>query len=189
VDHTKHPYFRQDRFFDSKGPGGISTPKPDHCDTPPSWEISKTDLQLDRQYVVPFAHYGYVYCMLLLDGILTDDPETELLVTGGGDGSIKTWTIQHNCHGLIEELCELGSEQEGRESVLSLALDGTFLMSGRLGGEVNIWDLETRQLVRTLRSQVQDVHSLSVGGGFLFAAGANGKVEVRILSVAQPDPN
>jgi di- and tripeptidase len=126
--------------------------------------------------------------MLLLDGILTDDPESELLVTGGGDGSIKIWTIQHNCHGLIVELYELGSEREDRESVLSLALDGTFLMSGRLGGEVNIWDLETRQLVRTLRSQVQDVHSLSVGGGFLFAAGANGRVEVRICPIPLLDP-
>jgi di- and tripeptidase len=181
VDHTKHPYFRQDRFFDSKGPGGIPTPKPDHCDTPPSWEISRSDLQLDRQYVIPFAHYGYVYCMLLFRGILTDDPETELLVTGGGDGSIKVWTILPNCHGQIRQLCELGSEREDRESVLSLALDGSFLVSGRLGGEVNIWDLDTRQLVRTLKSGVQDVHSLSVGGGYLLAAGTNGKVEVCFL--------
>lgn len=115
--------------------------------------------------------------MLLIKGIVTDDPEEETLITGSGDGSVKLWRILPEESGRIQELYELGSDEEDRESVFSLALDGTFLITGRLDGEVNIWDLETRQLVRTLKTKVHDVNTLCIGGGCLFIAGVNGKIE------------
>jgi di- and tripeptidase len=116
--------------------------------------------------------------MLLLRGIVTDDPDEETLVSGGGDGSIKLWSLLPEKGGQITEKFELRLSQGDDNSVLSIALDGCFLISGRLRGEVNIWDLETRQLVRTINSSVADVLSLSVGGGCLFVSGSNGSVEV-----------
>jgi di- and tripeptidase len=116
--------------------------------------------------------------MLLVEGIVTDDPEEEVLVSGSGDGTINVWSLLPNQGGRIKELFSLGGNREDREPVYSLALDGTFLISGRSDGEVNIWDLETRQLVRTLKSKVDDVRGLSIGGNYLFTAGANGNVEV-----------
>jgi di- and tripeptidase len=178
LDPTRHPYYRHNKFFDSTGPGGVRTPRRDHYDTPPEHRISKKDLQIDRQYIHPFAHNGYVYCMLLVEGVVTDDPEEEVLVSGSGDGTINVWSLQPAQSGRIKELFTLGGNGEDREPVYSLALDGTFLISGRSNGEVNIWDLETRQLMRTLKSKVNDVRTLSIGGSYLFTAGSNGKVEV-----------
>lgn len=114
--------------------------------------------------------------MLMVKGIVTENPKEEVLVSGGGDGTIKLWKIGGESGGAIQELYQLGDSNG--DSVLSLALDGTFLISGTSEGKVKVWDLETRQIVRNMRTGVGDVLALSVGQGCLFAAGANGVVEV-----------
>jgi di- and tripeptidase len=115
--------------------------------------------------------------MVLAKG-LRDNPAEEVLISGGGDGAIKIWTIAEK-GGAITELHKLDDGRDEGESVLSLVLDGTFLYAGRLNGEVNVWDLETRQLVRNLKTKTGDVLALSLGGGHLFCAGVSGIVEVR----------
>lgn len=137
------------------------------------------NLEVDSHDVRQFAHYGYVYCMLLGTGILPETPDEEVLVSGGGDGRINIWRIDPAKNGAISEACTLEDGREEGESILSLARDGSFLYSGRFGGEVNVWDLETRQLVRSLKANNGDVLSLSLGGGLLFAGGVNGTVQVR----------
>jgi di- and tripeptidase len=118
--------------------------------------------------------------MLLAKG-LTSDQREEVLFSGGGDGTIKIWSLDPSS-GAIEELESLEDGREQGESVLSIARDGTFLYAGRADGEVNMWDLETKQLVRNLKTRTDDVLALSVGGGFVFCAGLSGVVEVsRIL--------
>lgn len=174
-DPKTHPYIKEDRFFDSKGPGGVSTPRPEYMKEYPLTKTKTQHLQLDRDYIKIFAHYGYVYSMLLIRGLVTDDPDEEVLVSGGGDGAIKLWSLDKEI-GAITELCQFG-EANG-ESVLSMALDGTFLIGGMIEGKIKIWDLETRQIVRVLKTNVSDVLALSIGGGCLFAAGANGTIEV-----------
>jgi di- and tripeptidase len=167
---------REDRFFDSAGPGGVRSPRPEYFNEYPLSRSKTQHLQIDKENIYIFAHYGYVYCMLLLRGVVTDDPEEEFLVSGGGDGSIKIWSLDKET-GAIEEWCQIG-ECSG-DSVLSMVLDGTFLISGTTEGKINVWDLETRQIVRVLKTHVTDVLTLAVGGGCLFAAGANGQIEVR----------
>jgi len=114
--------------------------------------------------------------MLLVRGIF--DSGNECLISGGGDGNIKIWALNKQHGGAIRELHQLDDGREEGESVLSLALDGTFLYSGRVDGEINVWDLETQQLVRSLKAHTDDVLSLCVGGGFLFGAGTTGVIEV-----------
>jgi di- and tripeptidase len=116
--------------------------------------------------------------MLLGEGIIPEAPQEEVLVSGGGDGHIKFWRIDSERNGAISEIYTLEDGTDEGGSILSLARDGTFLYSGRLGGEVNVWDLETRQLVRSLKAQTGDVLALSLGGGLLFAAGVEGVVQV-----------
>jgi di- and tripeptidase len=116
--------------------------------------------------------------MLLARGIVSDDPNEEILISGGGDGVIRLWGLNADKGGAIYEIQTLEDGLEEGESVLSLALDGKFLYSGRLDGEINVWDLETYQLVRSLKTVTGDVLTLSVGGGFLFSMGVNGLVQV-----------
>jgi len=173
-----HPWFREDRFFDSLGPGGVRTPRPEYVKDHPTHAEGGQDLEIDKSHIRQYAHFGYVYCMVLAKG-LRDDPKEEILISGGGDGAIKLWTIGGE-QGAISELHKLDDGRDEGESVLSLVLDGTFLYAGRINGEVNVWDLETRQLVRNLKTKTEDVLALSLGGGYLFCAGVSGIVDVSL---------
>lgn len=175
---TSHPSERKDRFFDSAGPGGVQTPRPKAAESNLRDAVGGQNLEIDPHDVRQFAHYGYVYCMLLGKAILPEAPDDEVLVSGGGDGRINIWRIDADKNGAISEVCTLEDGREEGESILSLARDGSFLYSGRFGGEVNVWDLETRQLVRSLKANTGDVLSLSIGGGLLFAGGVTGVVQV-----------
>ena len=113
--------------------------------------------------------------MLISEGIDDDD---DVLVSGGGDGTIKLWPLAGDMNGTIADPVSL---ENGDESVLTLALDGTILYSGRLDGEINVWDLDTRQLIRRVKADNVDVLTLSIGHGFIFSGGANGLTRVSAL--------
>jgi di- and tripeptidase len=172
-----HPSERKNRFFDSLGPGGVQTPKSSVADGRSEDAVGGQTLLIDRQDVHQFAHYGYVHCMLLGKGILPEEPNEEVLVSGGGDGRILLWRISPY-GGKIYNICSLEDGREEGESILSLARDGTFLYSGRFDGEVNVWDLETKQLVRSLKASTGDVHTLTLGSNVLYAGGKSGRVQV-----------
>ncbi|KAH7074067.1 hypothetical protein FB567DRAFT_188527 [Paraphoma chrysanthemicola] len=174
---ASHPSERKNRFFDSLGPGGVQTPKPSGADNRPRDAVGGQELEINGQDIHQFAHYGYVHCMLLGKGILPEAPEEEVLVSGGGDGRIILWHIDPDKGGAISSICSLEDGREEGESILSLAREGTFLYSGRFDGEVNVWDLETRQLVRSLKASTGDVHTLTLGAGVLYAGGKSGRVQ------------
>jgi di- and tripeptidase len=171
-----HPSLRDDPFFDSKGPGGRLTPKPPNADVTPKHAVGGQTLEIPKENVMHFAHYGYVNCMLLVKEGVAEAGGQEVLITGGGDGIVKLWTLDENNEGAIEQLYELDDGREEGHSILTLAIDGTFLYTGRSGGEVDVWDLETHQLVRNIKAHRDDVLSVCVGGGFLFSAAVTGYV-------------
>lgn len=100
----------------------------------------------------------------------------ETLMSGGGDGVINLWTLDRKSGRLLDKPTSLDN---GDESVLALALDGTLLYSGRLEGDVNVWDLDTCQLIRTVKAHTTDVLTLTVGHGHIFTGSANGFAKVR----------
>lgn len=178
---SSHPAERKNKFFDSLGPGGAQTPKPSGADTRPRDAVGGQELQIDSHDICQFAHYGYVHCMLLGSGIIPEAPSEEILVSGGGDGRILLWRIDPAQRGAITSLYTLEDGREEGESILSLAREGSFLYSGRFDGEVNVWDLETRQLVRSLKATTGDVHTLTLGAGVLYAGGKTGVMQVSLL--------
>lgn len=173
-----HPLLREDPFFDSRGPGGVRTPRPADHGIRPKHAKGGQVLEIDKNNIHHFAHYGYVYCMLLAKGVFPDSAGEEVLISAGGDGSINIWRPDPARGGAIELLFKLEDGREEGQSILSLALDGSFLYSGRSGGEVNVWDLETKQLVRSIKAHREDVLSISIGGGYLFSAAVTGYVRV-----------
>ncbi|KAI9818919.1 MAG: hypothetical protein M1827_007740 [Pycnora praestabilis] len=168
---ASHPSHRNHRFFDSKGPGGVSTPRPVSSGAAAAQAFGGRVLEIDKEHIVQYAHYGYVYCMLLVRGLSKSDADEETLISGGGDGTIKVWALDAKNGGTISEVAVL---ENGDKSVLTIAIDGTFLYSGLLEGEINVWDLDTRQLIRSVRAHGDDVLTLSVGAGFIFSGGATG---------------
>nr|POE49002.1 putative di- and tripeptidase dug2 [Quercus suber] len=175
--HTEqHPSLKDDWFFDSAGPGGIRTPRPAKHNTTPKHAHGGEMIGIPKSNVKHFAHNGYVYCMLLAKDGTPDAAAEETIITGGGDGVIKFWRLDAKHGGALTELYSLDDGREEGHSVLSTALDGTFLFSARSGGEIDVWDLETRQLVRNLKAHRDDVLTICVGGGFMFSAAVTGYI-------------
>ncbi|KAH9999721.1 glutathione degradosome [Xylariaceae sp. FL0662B] len=177
-DCANHPDRRNHRFFDSRAVGGTSTPRPtdERYDLIPRSEVV---LETDQRANKMFAHYGYVYCMLITKGISAyTDPEDDVLISGSGDGTIKVWKLGGREIGPdgyengIEELMVLGDEDAA--SVMSLTVDQSFLYSGKLGGIVELWDLDTQQKLRVIKAHKGDVMALQMGWGYLWSASRSG---------------
>jgi di- and tripeptidase len=138
-------------------------------------------LEVDKAHMKQYAHFGYVYCMLLGRGAsrLAESDE-DILITGGGDGTVKLWKLSMNREDGIDELARLGDDDA--ESVLSLTLDGSFLYSGKLEGVIELWDLDTKQKLRVIKAQKGDIMTLQMGWGFLWSSGSTGYSRVRLFS-------
>ncbi|KAL8664858.1 MAG: hypothetical protein Q9202_002720 [Teloschistes flavicans] len=114
----RHPSVRNHRFFDSVGPGGAPASRRT-TDIDP-FQGPGDFLEIDKEHIKQYAHYGYTYFMLLAGGPACPVFAEEKLISGGGDGSIKIWSLDKQKHGAISEFQVLKS---GDESVLSLAID------------------------------------------------------------------
>ena len=119
-----------------------------------------------------YAHFGYVYCMLVIKGFGHGDTDEEYLVSGGGDGSIKIWQMGEDI------ITAVSTMEHGDNSVLAMTTDRNFLYSGRSEGDVDVWDLDTRQLIRTVKAHNADVLTISIGHSFIFTGAANGWAKV-----------
>ena len=169
----RHPDRRNHRFFDSVQAGGTSTPRPQPLRT----GINDGEvLEIDKAHMRHYAHFGYVYCMLMVRGVsrLVDSDE-DMLISGGGDGTIKLWKLSEDG---VQEIAVLGGDDA--ESVLSMAVDGSFLYSSKLEGVIELWDLDTKQKLRVIRAHKGDVMTLQMGWGYLWSAGATGFARVRL---------
>lgn len=187
-NNPSHPDQRHHPFFDSKAPGGVSTPrrKDKREELIPKPEAT---LEIDRGSVGKFAHYGFVYCMIIARGptVLVDSDE-EVLISGGGDGSIKLWQIkQDEKYEGYEEwdawekreiMCLRGDDDDFGESVFSLAIDGSFLYSGKKKGIIELWDLDTKQKLRVIKGHRGDVMALQLSWGYLLSGATTGSAAV-----------
>jgi di- and tripeptidase len=185
-DPQQHPDRRNHRFFDSKAVGGVSTPRRNDD----RWGLipqAQRLLQIDNTSVRNFAHNGYVYCMLMAKSPTVQvDADDEVLISGGGDGTIKLWSLGKNSddlaadeptgQGAICEIMTLG--EDDAESVLSLTRDGSFLYAGKLDGIIELWDLDTAQKLRVLKAHEHDIMSIQMGWGCLWTGSSDGWVTV-----------
>ncbi|KAF8516831.1 Zn-dependent exopeptidase [Hysterangium stoloniferum] len=149
-------------------------------------------LQVSPQNIIHSAHYGYIYCMVLLPSPreavtvvshrrcpVPDPPgdpgqtQTQtLLMTGSGDETVKVWKCTSDGPSLIQTFeCNQGG-------VWSLvARDGT-VYAGCQDGCVAVWDLETGSLVRLILAQENsDVLSMSMVDTDLYTCSANGWIQ------------
>ncbi|KAL0960852.1 hypothetical protein HGRIS_005868 [Hohenbuehelia grisea] len=125
--------------------------------------------------VIDSAHYGYVYCMALLEG---PEPEKRVqLITGSGDETVKLWTIETSgVSNPVPQLTHTFTFAHG--AVLSLIARGDTIFAGCQDGYVKVLDVETRACVRTIIVQEGiDVLSVSMIGSDLYTCSANGRIQ------------
>jgi di- and tripeptidase len=181
----RHPDRRNHRFFDSvAGAGGRLTPRPASDGRSSTVSNAGETLEVDKAHMKHYAHFGYVYCMLLARGASRlVELDEDILISGGGDGTVKLWKLSSNPDDDIQELASLGDDDA--ESVHSLTVDGSFLYTGKLEGIIELWDLDTKQKLRVIKAQKGDIMTLQMGWGFLWSAGATGFA--RVISILGTD--
>lgn len=114
--------------------------------------------------------------MLLAQGLHHHHAETEVLVTGGGDGTIKIWSLYElETVGLVAT-CKFRNDSS---SVLSLAHDGTFLYAGLASGLVQVYNLDSQQLVQKINIGSGDVTTIQVMNRAAFCGTSDGHLKVR----------
>lgn len=162
-DPSGLPSYRFDKFFDSKGPGGKLAPQQNTVKTL-NKQNSSVLIEMPPQNVVQYAHYGYVYAMAVATA-----SDKEVLVTGGGDGTVKIWDVNFQTDKgpkLIHTL-----ETEENSSCLSLATQGdSFIYCGLANGLVMMFDLDTFQTLRVDKYGKSNIMTLAVTGDCLFRA-------------------
>jgi WD40 repeat protein len=72
-------------------------------------------------------------------------PTTGVLLSSGGDGSMRWWDVQSG------ECVAIRQGHQGAIQSLSVSPDGRRLASCGDDGAINIWDIESGEYLRTLR--------------------------------------
>ncbi|KAF9888667.1 hypothetical protein FE257_008425 [Aspergillus nanangensis] len=166
---------RTHRFFDSRGPDGSRAPRPDASAdaTQPTTQGGQV-LTFKRDHHKIFAHHGYVYTMLLVRGLVESAPTEEVLLTGAGDGVVKLWRLaQDEQNAVPSQIAKL----QNSDSVLSIAVDGSFLYCGLAGGALNIWNLDSHQLVKRIARHTGDLWAVDIINGVAVCGDSNGIVK------------
>lgn len=193
-DNPNHPNRRFHPFFDSKAISGQSTPR--RVDKRESLiPQAQETLEIYRSSIGKGSHSGFIYSMLIAKGpTVLVDPDEEVLITGGGEGWIKLWQIKKDpkYDGMSEwaawdhrEIMCLGDEDA--QSVFALAIDGSFLYSGKKRGIIELWDLDTKQKLRVIKDhrgedgRYGDIMTLQMAWGYLLSAATTGTVAVGTL--------
>ena len=182
------PHRRFDRFFDSNGPqsqlistqnSSMETLQSNLSNTP--GVASPYILEVPSANILPYAHNGFIYSIVKLDSIrqklpiyLDVEPGLQYVLSGGGDGMSKVWSLKFNPTSQHTSLCFI-TELDNIEPVLSQVIEFPFLYVGLTNGILKIWDLNTNQLVSTLYSDDKsDITSLAVFQDHVFASQQHG---------------
>lgn len=169
---------RTHRFFDSRGPDGTRAPRPDSSsDGSHSVTQGGQVLTFKRDHHRLFSHHGYVNAVLLVRGLIESAPTEEVLLSGAGDGVVKVWRLGEDGSTPPTQIAKL---QNG-DPVLSLAVDGSFLYCGLAGGALNIWNLDSQQLVKRITRHTGDLWAVDIISGIAICGDSNGIVKVGLL--------
>lgn len=112
--------------------------------------------------------------VLLVRGLIESAPTEEVLLSGAGDGVVKLWRLGDDGNTAPTQMAKL---QNG-DPVLSIAVDGSFLYCGLAGGALNIWNLDSHQLVKRITRHTGDLWAVDIIRGIAVCGDSNGIVKV-----------
>lgn len=130
-----------------------------------------TLIEIPLNNIIPFAHNGFIYSMIIVSADTfhnttfpnrpenyTNDHFKEYLVSAGGDGYVKIWGIESSVMPVQKPQLVLLAELENDAPVNCITISNKYflhcgLASSENGADaVNIWDLSTFQLIKTLEN-------------------------------------
>jgi len=99
----------------------------------------------------PDSHTALIYCLHLHTFPDTPDtPRRQVLFTGSRDRTIRQWDLSK---GIFEKVYQ--DVHEG--SILSICVQGNYLISGGSDRKVVVWDIETGRVVRAIEDHMDSV--------------------------------
>jgi di- and tripeptidase len=174
------PASRKHRFFDSLGPGGSASAVTD--DDSPAMNHSGLVATVPARNYLPYAHKSYVYSSRVIITPTSRSDEDEILITGGGDGVIKLWSLRDLALSGVVQITKL---KIPGLNVFSLAYKGAFLYAGLSEGVAHVYNLASRQLVHKLDIGHGDVSEILVNENCIFCGTSDGFVKVTVSSLCQ----
>lgn len=198
INLNKLPHRRYDKFFNSTGPTGSATsknnsPEPMNLtrelsnltvyDTTTNVisSLNHVILEIPAENIIRYAHNGFIYSMIKLEKTCSNITNNnnfdniETIVTGGGDGINKIWKFIKNIETNKVEVELTDNMMDNEDSILSQAIEYPFLYCGLTDGIINIWDLNTNQLVSQLFTpDSTDITSITVCNDHIFAINEGG---------------
>ena len=121
---------------------------------------------------------------MLLANVRRDNVSQEVLISGGGDGAIKIWSLNSLHRGTIDLVHKFKNPST---IVVSLANNDALLYAGLGNGGVHVYNLDSAQLVQKVDIGKECVSSIQVMGGIAFCGTYDGKLKV-CLSLQDLDP-
>ncbi|RMD43424.1 hypothetical protein DV735_g1788, partial [Chaetothyriales sp. CBS 134920] len=165
---------RQHRFFDSRGPGGTPHPLQEVNGNAHSYGSNTHSLTVPNACYKQYAHKSYIYSMILAKGLFQHDDEEEVVITGGGDGTIKLWRIDALDSGDLQSIFQFKNKGA---SVLCLTCSGSFLYAGLADGTANIYNLASYQLIQRLNVGLGEVSQVLVQPGNILCGTSQGWIK------------
>ncbi|GAA5873250.1 hypothetical protein JCM8547_008613 [Rhodosporidiobolus lusitaniae] len=128
------------------------------------------ELQFESEHIVPFAHFGYVYTL-----IVGKKDDRTVLISGSGDELIRLWKPT------VSDLLQVATleypDSSSGDAILALAARDNTVFAGHQGGIIRIWDLDTLTCIRVLKPYAHDILTLSVLSSSLFCGSADGTMQ------------
>ena len=104
-----------------------------------------------------------------------DTTDQDVLITGGGDGTLKIWDLGPlRSSGLILK----HKFKIAQRNILSLASSGIFLYAGLSDGSVYVYSLTSMQLIQKLDVPYGDVNTVRIRHGIAFCGTSQAQVKV-----------
>ncbi|KAJ7095467.1 hypothetical protein C8R43DRAFT_1081889 [Mycena crocata] len=155
-----------DIYANNNEPSRDISPHSDRSSVP----APRAYLDIPAENVIDSAHYGYIYCMALLQG---GEAGGVRLVTGSGDEFVKIWECSAG-----KQPTELYAFEGNNGAIFSLVVRDETVYAGCQDGSVKVLDLETKTLVRNIIAQEgTDILSMSMINSDLYTCSANGLVQ------------
>lgn len=167
---------RKHRFFDSLGPGGAPTELPEADQLEGVSQVHGGGMAtIPQSNYLQYAHKSYIYSIALATGLFEHNPNQEILITAGGGGTIKLWSLENLDGGrpvLLEKFKNKGA------SVLSLAYKAPFLYAGLSDGVAHVYNMASRQLVQRLSMDCGDILQIQIANGSAICGTSEGWIKV-----------